>query len=243
MNPCGTLNQQVRNERIDRIESIVTNDPWASVGSAQTAPAPTAPQTDAAASSLSDSYESEQSSLFGPAFESHPVLFTLADAPGTKIKGKIISKPRDVQSTCHPSESPDRKSRLKQYWVTDSTGRRMPGLDAVDPRTGKPNDPVNNLVVSLETDRRDPSIPGDDGRRTWFLQGSYKAPKGHKVGDPTTSAKLALKDALQLASQAGIRIGNDNDMLDKYLEVHRIDRVEPSVTTSPWLWQARITAS
>lgn len=215
------------------------NDPWAA------ATAGPAPSADASASSLSEGYAPEpgkQSSLFGPTFESFPSLFTQAHVPGTEFKGKITGAPRDVQSTCHPSKAPDKVSRLKEFWVTDpTTGKRAPGLAPVDPRTGKANDPVMNTVVTIQTDQRDPSVDGDDGRRSWFIQGSAKAPAGHKTGDPVASSKRAMLDAIILAGAAGISITKDEDLKDLTLSVRRVERVQPGVSTSPWKWQARIT--
>lgn len=224
-------------------------DPWAA-SAAQ--PASTREHSTAsaygqpdAASSLASDYAPEppkQSSLFGPTIETLPSLFTLQHAPGTEIKGKILAAPRDVQSTCHPNQSPDGKSRLKQYWVTNpATGTRKPGLEPVDLRTGKPNDPVMNLVISMQTDERDPQIEGDDGRRSWFIQGSAKPPKGHVIGAPVASSKLAIMDALKLAAQSGVSITSDQDMIGKFISVRRVEREQPGVQTSPWKWQARIT--
>jgi len=231
------------------------NDPWAAAaapaqqaGTRQYSSAADYGQpVDDSASSLAEGYAPEpekQSSLFGATIETLPSLFTLQHAPGTKIKGKILAKPRDVQSTCHPSQAPDKVSRLKQYWVTDpGTGKRSPGLAAVDPATGKANDPVMNLVISMQTDERDPQIEGDDGRRSWFIQGSAKPPKGHRLGDPVKSAKLALLDALKLAAAQGVRITSDADLVGKEIEVHRVRREQPNVSTSSWFWQARISHS
>ncbi len=225
-----------------------SNDPWAAAsataqtGTRQHGSAADYGQPADTGSSLGDSYAEQEtnSSLFGSTLETLPSLFTLDHAPGTKIKLTITAKPRDVQSTCHPSQSPDRQSRLKQYWVTDpATGKRSPGLAAVDPATGKPNDPVLNLVISGQTAERDPKIEGDDGRRSWFISGSAKPPKGHKVGEPVASARLAVLDALRLAAASGVRITSDADMVDKTIEAHRVQRLQPGVTTSSWLWQAR----
>lgn len=225
-------------------------DPWAAsaaqpaAGTREHSTASAYGQPDTA-SSLAGDYAPEppkQSSLFGPTIETLPSLFTLQHAPGTEIRGVILSEPRDVHSTCHPTQSPDKKSRLKQYWVTDpTTQKRVPGLAPVDPQTGKPNDPVMNLVISLQTDQRDPQIEGDDGRRSWFIQGSAKPPKGHVLGAPVASSKLAIMDALKLAAQSGVGITSDQDMIGKSLTVRRIEREQPGVQTSPWKWQARIT--
>lgn len=244
MNPCGTLNQQVRNERIDRIESIVTNDPWASVGSAQTAPAPTAPQTDAAASSLGGSYASEpeaQSSLFAPRQESYPILFNASHAPGTRIKGKVFAKPKNVQATCHPNHPDSGGQRRKMWWNEGPSGPR-PGLIEFDPQTRDRNRPVENLVISMETDQRDPKIEGDTGKRSWFTPANATPPPGHVTGQPVANALIAVQDALKLAAQAGLRIASDEAMIGKHLEVCRVEREQPGVNTSSWLWQARITA-
>lgn len=220
------------------------NDPWAAASPVtHSAPAADYGQPADGGSSLGEGYQDKQSSLFGPTVESLPSLFTLDHVPGTRIKLKITAKPKDVQSTCHPSQSPDRKSRLKQYWVTNpATGKRAPGLEQIDRATGKPNDPVLNLVISGETSERDPKIEGDDGKRSWFVSGSAKVPIGHQLGAPVASSRRALLDALQLAVQAGVRITSDADMIGKTIEVHRVQRLEPGVTTSSWTWQARIAA-
>lgn len=245
------------------------NDPWAAASATPQTQAPVSTREHSTASaygqpdtasSLAGSYAPEppkQSSLFGPTIETLPSLFTLQHAPGTEIKGEILSEPRDVHSTCHPTQSPDKKSRLKQYWVTDpTTQKRVPGLAPIDVQTGKPNDPVMNLVISLQTGERDPQIEGDDGRRSWFVQGSAKPPKGHVLGAPTSSARLALLDAIKLAAQSGVRIASDQDFIKcaegcteqhthrargLFISVRRIEREQPGVQTSPWKWQARIT--
>jgi hypothetical protein len=219
------------------------NDPWA----AAAAPQATATREHSSAeqygqpdtaSSLASDYAPEpeqQSSLFGGTIETLPSLFTLAHAPGTKIRLTITARPKDVHSTCHPSQAPDRVSRLKQYWETDpSTGKRRPGLAPIDLRTGKPNDKVMNLVISGQTDGRDPQIEGDDGRRSWFISGSAKAPKGHRPGEPVASARLAVLDAIRMDG----KITSDESMINRVLEVHRVRRTGPA-TTDPWLWQAR----
>jgi len=228
-------------------------DPW---GAASIAPTSTPVRDELvqgygnpapAGSSLSEGYAPEpakQSSLFGPSTETLPSMFTLAHAPGTVIRGTIIAPPKDVQSTCHPTASPDRKSRLKQYWCTDpTTGKRGPGIAAVDPATGRPNDPVMNLVISVQTDQRDAEIPGDDGRRAWFVQGSVKPPRVHQPGEPVMSSRLALMDAIKLAGQSGVSLTSDEDMIGKTIMVNRVRREQPSVQTSPWFWQVRITAA
>ncbi len=239
-------------DRHDRNETTrMTTDPWAAASAAPSnTSAGTREHTTAAAygqentaSSLGESYAPEparQSSLFGPTIETLPSLFTAQHAPGTKIKLRITAKPKDVQSTCHPSASPDRKSRLKQYWNTDpATGNRRPGLAPME--NGKPCDPVLNLVLSGETAERDPQVEGDDGRRSWFVSGTAKPPKGHVKGNPVLSARRALLDALEMAGESGLSIKSDDDMIGLTVEVHRVRRQEPNVTTSSWFWQARIT--
>lgn len=218
------------------------NDPWAAAASGQSTREHTSAtqdgQPDTSSSLAGEAYSEPQSSLFGATIETLPSLFTLQHAPGTTIRLTITAKPKDVQSTCHPSKSPDGKSRLREYWNDDpATGARKPGLVAADPRTGKPNDPVMNLVLSGDTAERDTAIEGDDGRRSWFLNGSARAPKGHKVGDPTTSSRLALIDAIKLDG----KISCDADMINRVIEVRRIERTGLS-QTDKWKWQARFVA-
>lgn len=215
------------------------DDPWAAAasGTREHASASAYGQPDTSSSLAGDCAPEpeKQSSLFGATIETLPSLFTLQHAPGTSICLTITAKPKDVQSTCHPSKSPDRQSRLKEFWVTDpQTGKRLPGLTAVDPITGKPNDPVMNLVVSGDTNERDPQIEGDDGRRSWFVSGSAKAPKGHKPGDAVASSRLALIDAIRMDG----RITCDADMVGRVVEIQRVERTGPA-TTDPWKWRAR----
>ncbi len=213
-----------------------SNDPWA----AASATAQTGPPADEN-TSLSDSFAPTGSGtgLFDEDTERADSLFTLNHAPGTKIKVKITAEPREVHSTCHPSQSPDKQSRLKQYWMRDpNTGKRAPGLAEFAP-DGSPNDKVENLVITGQTDERNPAVEGDDGRRSWFVSGSKYPPKGHKIGEPVLSGRIAVKDAIRLAIAGGMRMTCEADLVGKTIEVHRVRRLQPGVTTSSWLWQAR----
>lgn len=236
------------------------NDPWAAA-QAYTAPQQ-APQTYAPpagqqygggeggsqASSLAGSFAPQPGSgsqLFAPQGESLPALFTLTHAPGTEFRGKILSAPRDVQSTSYPRTPGD--PRLPLFWTTDPQGKRVPGPAPIDPITGKPNDKVMDTVVELQTDARltpeERARTGrqdyqDDGRRIWQISGS-KRPKGHELGKPTNSMR-ALLDAIEIAVKSGIKITDEESMVGLYLTVKRVQRVQPGVGTSPWTFVARL---
>jgi hypothetical protein len=235
------------------------NDPWAAAAMPQGNPAagniatPPAAAAAPTGSGLGDSYASPASTgsgLFGgEGQESLPALFNLLHTPGTEFRGKILTPPKAVQATCHPNASPIGQ-RQKQYWVTDSTGKRKPGLDEIDPRTSKPNDKVMNTVVELEISERFTTEQlqylasngredyVDDGRRVWTVTGP-KRPKGHKTGEPT-NAMRAMLDAIEAAVKGGLRITCDEDMEDLFLTVRRVQREQPNVPTSSWTYLAKL---
>lgn len=221
---------------------MTSNDPWATAAAGAAGPAD---ETNADSGGLVEQYDdadSGDSGLLGDLVEAHPSLFTRAHPPNTTITGTIVSAPRKVHATCHPSQSPDRKSRLKLYWVTDpATGKTRPGFAAVDPITGKPNRKVEDQAITVQTDERDPAIPGDDGRRTWFLSGSTRVPRGHVRGEPILSSRAAMMEAVALAKQDGIRFVNDDSFIGLGLAATRGERENPAVETSSWFWQARLS--
>jgi hypothetical protein len=225
-------------------------DPWAAAAVA-TAPAAgqqTAGQAPQGSTSLAGSLASKGSQLFnnGGNGNFYPALFNKTHAPGTKFTGTILTAPRDVQSMSFPRNEGD--PRLPQYWVTDTLGKRKPGTDPVDARTGKPNDPVMDLLIELQTDIRfdaatlaaigRPSDFEDDGKRAFQVSGS-KRPKNHVAGTPTNSMRAVL-DALEAAGREGLKITDEESMIGLKLDVIRVDRIQPGVSTSPWLYVARL---
>lgn len=233
------------------------NDPWAAAAAPH---ATTAAQNDGqggegggvqgSQSGLSGSYAAPAgtaSQLFsGPTGNFYPALFNKTHEPGTTFSGTIISPPKDVQSTSFPRNPGD--PRLPQYWCTDAQGKRAPGTDRVDPRTGQVNDPVMDLLVELQTDVRfdaatlaaigRPADYVDEGKRAWQVSGS-KFPKGHVAGQPTNGMR-ALLDALEAAVKAGVPITDDESMVGLKLTVKRVQRLQPGVSTSPWTYVAKL---
>ncbi len=212
------------------------NDPWATA----TAPQPTAQHSPRGGSGFdAGDYpkRNEGSGLLDVEdFETHPVLFTQEHAPGTTFKGTIVGAPRQVHSTCHPSKGGG--ERKKQYWERphpDAPGELV--LRPVNPETGEPNEPIYDQAITIHTGLIDPSIEDDDGIRTWFVSGS-KRPKGHKNGEPTTSSRRAVIDAVRAS---GV-IKTDDDWDGKTIEVTRVRREDPKSTTSKWLWVCKIYA-
>lgn len=227
-------------------------DPWAAAAVA-TAPATQsvyAGQQPApgASSTLAGSLAPKGSQLFnnGGNGNFYPALFNKTHAPGTKFTGTILTPPRDVQSMSFPRNEGD--PRLPQFWVTDAIGKRKPGTDPIDVRTGKPNDPVMDLLIELQTDIRfdaatlaaigRPADFVDDGKRAFQVSGS-KRPKGHVAGTPTNAMRAVL-DALEAAGREGLKITSEEDMIGLKLDAIRVDRIQPGVSTSPWLYVARL---
>jgi len=91
------------------------------------------------------------------------------DTPGDKVRGEIV----DVRTA-----------------------------QATDPGTGKPKfwdngDPVWQVVVTLQTDLRDPELPDDDGLRTVYLKGGKKR----------ASTEKAAADAVKAAGATQLLVG------------------------------------
>jgi hypothetical protein len=201
-------------------------------------------------SNLSGSFASKGSSLFsGGNGNFYPALFNKTHAPGTEFSGIILTPPRDVQSMSFPRNPGD--PRLPQYWVTDpATGKRVPGTTAVDPITRLPNDPVQDLLIELQTEIRFDAATlaaigrdatyEDDGKRAWQISGK-KRPAGHVAGRATNPMRAVL-DAIEAfnADNPGRKITDEESMVGLRLTARRVDRVQPGVSTSPWLYVAKL---
>ncbi len=215
----------------------MSDDPWA------TAKPSTPSNTQSAGGSgfSGDDYAkpSEGSGLLGVEdFEKNPSLFTQEHAPGTTFRGKLTGAPRQIHSTCHPSKGGG--ERKKQYWEREHPGvygKAELVTRARNPETGEMNEPVWDTVVTIDTGVIDESIEDDNGVRAWFVSGS-KRPANHKNGEPTTSSRRAIIDA---AKASGV-IHTDDDWEGKNIEVTRHRREDPKVSTSKWLWTAKIWA-
>jgi hypothetical protein len=227
-------------------------DPWAA---AQVATAPVQPaatqQAPAQSGNLAGSFAPKGSSLFsnGGNGNFYPALFNKTHAPGTEFSGVILTPPRDVQSMSFPRKEGD--PRLPQYWVNDpATGKRVPGTAPRDPISNEPNEPVMDLLIELQTETRfdaatlaaigrDTSYV-DDGKRAFQISGK-KRPAGHVAGQATNPMRAVL-DAIEAFNAAGTaKITDEESMVGLRLTVRRVDRIQPGVSTSPWLYVARIT--
>lgn len=92
----------------------------------------------------------------------------------------IVREGKEVQRTTMAAEG---QKPLPQFWrpngsyITDETGRkRYWTTDAKDPDTGKPNRPMNQWRVEVDTEYRNPEIPHDDGVRFFYVSGGRKNP-------------------------------------------------------------------
>lgn len=78
-----------------------------------------------------------------------PSLFNKTHFVGTERKGRITKAPYEQQSL-------DFNSRLPKYWSLSKVGgeqkNRAVTTDAIDAPTGKPNRPVMDVLIELETE-------------------------------------------------------------------------------------------
>jgi hypothetical protein len=123
---------------------------------------------------LTTAYTGEQSQLFsGPVLP--PSLLNKTHGMGTERTGKISEKPYDVQARDFNTKQP------KFFLATPAADGKKVGPVAVDPTTGKPNNPVKDTVIVLDTDYRfdaaecaavgrDANMP-DDGKRAFYASG------------------------------------------------------------------------
>lgn len=230
-------------------------DPWAAAQT-QTAPAQTSQagqgQQQGGSGNLAGSFAGKGSSLFnGGNGNFYPALFNKTHAPGTEFSGVILTPPRDVQSMSYPRQPGD--PRLPQFWVTDTQGKRVPGTAPVDPITHQRNDPVMDLLIELQTDVRFDAATlqaigrdatyVDDGKRAFQINGK-KRPAGHVAGQPTNPMR-ALLDAIDAFNEdpanAGKKITDEESMVNLRLTARRVERVQPGVSTSPWLYVAKLS--
>lgn len=123
---------------------------------------------------LTNSFAGEQSQLFsGPVLP--PSLLNKTHGLGTERTGKISAPPHDVQARDFNTKQP------KFFLATPTPDGKKVGPVPVDPTTGKPNNPVKDTVIELDTDYRfdaaeciavgrDANMP-DDGKRAHYVSG------------------------------------------------------------------------
>lgn len=126
---------------------------------------------------LTQSFAGESSQLFSaPVLP--PSLVNKTHGIGSVRTGVIAEKPYDVHAR-------DYNTKLPKYFlatpINEGGKTRKVGPVAVDPNTGKPNQPVKDTVVILNTDYRfdaneaaavgrDTTL-GDDGKRAHYVSG------------------------------------------------------------------------
>lgn len=206
----------------------MSTDPWATADAATPAASSAGPAPAGASSRPArDLFADDE-------FERHPGLFTKFTPPETTFRGTILDV-REIHATCHPSKSPDRTSRMKEYFqVNPDNGRTEKVLNPVNPVTREANRPVLDHVVVIQTDERDPANEDDTGIRTWFISGA-KRPKDYAYPAPSTSSRAVFFGA---GAAAGVK--SQDECKGKPIEVTRHNRENPKVDTSHWIWSCKI---
>jgi hypothetical protein len=184
----------------------MTSDPWAAAQSAGS-PASTA-TAPAGESQLGEAYDSP-SGLFTTGGEvAGPSLFNKTHPVGTERTGIIAKPPYDRHST-------NMKGELK-YWENTTRNKRgdKPVTDAISKVNGKPNDPVMDTVIVLDTEYQ------MDAAEAVALSREEPFEGGRRSVTISTDKKLVI-EAIQDANRRGIVIRGDADMVGKRLTVKR----------------------
>jgi len=206
---------------------MTSNDPWAAAQAAVQNSAPATPAGDGG-QIMPQGGGLGGGALFGSG-KSIPSLFNKTHGAGT-VRGGVIKDVRDVHARNHPREG----GQLK-YWPNGQTGKGVkPVTDANSP-DGKPNRPVMDTHVILDTEYRmdaaeasavgrEPSfMQEDDGTRTFVVQdlrGMQNAIGEFNKGAP-----------------AGQQIVNPESLIGKRLDVKRL-----AAPMEPQRWEHRISA-
>ena len=88
--------------------------------------------------------------------------------PGTTVSGVVLAHETKQMRQWYP----ERMGELL-YWA-EVGGKRRPTEGAKFASDGTENDPVNMLVIELDTGVIDPELPNDDGRRVIRLDNRHK---------------------------------------------------------------------
>jgi hypothetical protein len=118
--------------------------------------------------------------------------------PGTTRTGTIAEAPKAVQERDYDPNNP--------------------GGGA--PKVFPSGDPIMGIHVVVQTTERDPSIEGDDGRRTFYIEGRY--------------IKEAVREAVRTAGAPGLEIGGQ-------VSVTFTHREDPMDKRSRKFWQVTYT--
>lgn len=165
-------------------------DPWAAaaVATAPATPPAQAGQDGGALAGAFASPDGASTALFQQG-NLAPSLFNKTHFVGTERYGVITKAPYEVQSR-------DFNSKLPRYWSLSKVGgeqkNRAVTTDAIDGPTGKPNRPVMDVMVELDTDYG-PLSPqelaavgreagqGGDGKRIFAVSGKDSLDKFRKA--------------------------------------------------------------
>ncbi len=120
--------------------------------------------------------------------------------PGDTVKGRIIAKPRTHQERDYDKDKPG-QGALKVF---------------------PSGDPIMGITVELATDLRSPTIEGDDGTRTLWIEGQH--------------LKAAVREAVRDGGAAGLEVGG-------VLELTFTHREDPMDKRSRKFWQATYTSA
>lgn len=220
-------------------------DPWAAA-SVATAPQPSTQQgTDAGqgqqqGGALAGAFASGQggTALFQQGGLA-PSLFNKTHFVGTERRGKIIKAPYEQQSR-------DFNSKLPKYWSLSKVGgeqkNRAVTTDAIDGPTGKPNRPVMDVLIELETTygplsqqecaavgREYPAQMGD-AKRVLAISGKDMLDKFRKaIADFNAANPGALK--------------SEEDLVGKYVTVTRVGQTPNQGGNASWVHDIKLSLS
>jgi hypothetical protein len=195
---------------------VTTPDVWAAA-SAQQATAPSSAATEAPAeSNLDGAYAEEESQLFSSGGGAGPSILNKTHYVGTVRTGIITKAPYDVQSR-------DINGKPK-FW---QVGSPAPVTDAVNPITNKPNRPVMDTVLALQTEyrmdgneraaiNRDDSFE-DEGQRSFSAGGRHLKTLRDAIGKAkiTSGAQMVGKRfTVKRAGKVPNPNGNDSWVLE-----------------------------
>ena len=211
-------------------------DPWAAA-SVATAPqqAATPPPSSGQDGALSGAFASsgQGTALFGQGSLA-PSLFNKTHFVGTLREGIITKDPYEQQSR-------DFNSKMPKYWSASKVGgdtkNRAVTTDAIDGPTGKPNRPVMDVLIELDTEYgplsaqemaavgREPGQEGD-GRRVYAVSSK----------DALDSFRKAIATFNQQAKAAGQPLLTcEEDTVGLKLSVKRVAQKPNSGGNPSWV--------
>lgn len=226
----------------------MTTDPWAAASVATapqqatqaTSPAGDAGQGGALAGAFAPS--GTGTALFNQGSLA-PSLFNKTHFVGTVRKGKITKAPYEQHSI-------DRfGGNLPKYWSLSKVGGEKKNgavtTDAIDGPTGKPNRPVMDVMVDLETEygplsevecgavgREYPAQAGD-AKRVFVISGKDALDKFRKA--------IAAFNAQMATTPGGHLLKSEEDLVGLYLTVKRAGQVPNSAGTKSWVHEILIS--